>query len=71
MHMAIVARDELGGEPTAEDVAKKLRWRTTERNTYTGLHGEAIETTAMVWDVQRAETALLAAAERGYVGSPR
>lgn len=71
MHLAIVAHEELGGEATAEQVARKLRWRTVERNTYRGLDGDKIETVATVWDVKRAETALLAAAERGYVGSPR
>jgi len=55
MHFAVVAHDELGGEATAAEVALKLGWVGADRRV----------------DARRAETALLAAAEQGYVGSPR
>jgi hypothetical protein len=55
MHFAIVAHEELGGEASAAEVALKLGWVGADRRA----------------DERRAETALLAAAERGFVGAPR
>lgn len=59
MHFAVVAHAELGGNADAREVAVKLNWRLGP--------GAARE----IPDVRRAETALLAAAEHGFVGSPR
>lgn len=63
MHWAVVARDELEAEgraTTADLVAIKLGWFRGRRRT------DPPEI-----DVERATTAMLAAAEHGFMGSPR
>jgi len=69
MHWAVVARDELEeeGRPTTADlVAIKLGW-------FVGVldPGDSPVPISTAPDTERATTALLAAAEQGYVGSPR
>jgi len=77
MHFAVVAHGELEaeGRPTRADmVATKLGWFTTKPLYCEGPGGERVEVytgSGQRLDVERAETALLAAAERGLVGSPR
>jgi hypothetical protein len=57
MHHAAVATSELGGEPTAAEVATRLRWFLYK------VPGCADG----VPDLRRAETALLAAHEHGLL----
>lgn len=52
MHHAVVAVYELGGEASPAEVAMQLRWTADDRRV----------------DEQRAETALLAAQDHGYIG---
>jgi hypothetical protein len=72
MHRAIVAVEELGGTATPEEIATKLRWCRDIKE------GESLADVVAfidsrgnvfargVLDVNRAETALIAACEHGY-----